>query len=619
MLVTPDDRSSPRADDWAVEPGYRDGHGTWRAAAEDTIGTLRALLEPAEKPEAVPVTVVRAGETRALPGAVEILTETGESIAAPGRLPAQLPLGYHTLLDASGATSRLIVSPGRCHLPPGFRHWGWAIQLYALRSRSSWGMGDLADLRRFAGWSGTQGAGIAVINPLHATRPGTPQEPSPYFPSSRCFYNPLYLRIEAIPGAEHAGIDLERLGAAGRALNSAPLIDRDTIFRLKMSALESLWALRRADRGFDAFVQRSGSSLRDFAVYTTLHEHHGVPPSTWPAEHRHPGSPAVARFALDHVDRIEFHQWIQWLLDEQLAAAAHDLGLVGDLAVGVDPEGADAWRWQDSFALGATIGAPPDQFNSRGQDWGVLAFSPGRLWAAAYEPFIETVRAGLRHAGGLRFDHVMGLWRLWLVPPGAEPSQGAYVTYPVDDLLDILALESHRAATLVVGEDLGTVEPEVRTELARRGMLSYKVLWFEGARPEDYPEQALATVTNHDLPTLPGLWTGADLEAQRAMALDPDVAGTNMILERLQSWLDLDRDAPLDDVARAVYALLGRAPSAVLTATLEDALGVVERPNQPGTTTQRPNWSLPLPLVLEDIERLELARDIALALDRSGA
>jgi 4-alpha-glucanotransferase len=597
-----------------IEPGYRDRQGIWRTPSPETVEALRAVLEVNDGGGAATV-VARAGEPRDLPGTVEIVTEDGETIAAPGRLPPELSPGYHTLVDSSGTTARLILSPGRCHLPAG-RRWGWAIQLYALRSRASWGMGDLADLRRFGRWTASWGAGITVLNPLHAPRPGIPQEASPYFPSSRCFLNPLYLRIEEVPGASAAGADLGRLEEAGQRLNSTRLIDRDQVYELKMSALETLWSRRTADRRFDAFVERSGPALRSFALYMALYDHHGGPPSRWPPEHRHPGSAEVERFGGTNPDRVALHSWVQWLLDEQARAAAEGVGLIGDLAVGVDPEGADAWRWQDAFAVGASVGAPPDQFNRRGQDWGVLGFSPLGLRAAGYDPFIQTVRAGLRHTAGMRLDHVMGLWRLWLIPPGADPSAGAYVTYPVDDLLDILALESRRASAVVVGEDLGTVEPEVRAELARRKMLSYKVLWFEEDPPADYPARALATVTNHDLPTVTGLWTGADLDAQQAMDLDPDVAGTEAIIERLQTWLGLERGTAPADVVRATYKLLGTAPSALLTATLEDALGVSERPNLPGTTSQWPNWRLALPGVLEDVEQVEVAHDISRALSR---
>lgn len=546
------------------------------------------------------------------------MTEDGAEITVLERLPSDLPHGYHRLTEqASGRSKRLIVSPGRCHPPADLREWGWALQLYAARSEKSWGIGDLGDLARVASWSAAQGAGVAQLNPLHAVNPGPPQQASPYFPSSRCFRNPLYLRIEDVPGAsEIEGI--ERAAAAGRALNSSRRIDRDEVHGLKLGALESIWE-HSGRMAPQAGSEIGGDALHDFAAFMTLFEHHRGPPSAWPREHSHPRLPGVAAFARAHAERVAFHRWVQSLIQAQLDSASDELRIVHDLAIGVDPDGADAWMWQDTLALGASIGAPPDQFNSRGQNWGVLGFSPAKLRAAAYEPFSATVRSCMGPGGGMRFDHVMGLWRLWLIPPGAEPSDGAYVAYPSKELLDILALESHRAAAVVIGEDLGTVEPGVRAELARRAMLSYKVMWFEEGHPENYPLGSLATVTNHDLPTVAGLWNGADLEEQRGLGLEPDGAGTQAIVERLAERLGLARSAPVEEVVRGAYNLLGAAPSALLTATLEDALEVTERPNQPGTTTdERPNWSLALPQPLEAIESARLARDIAAALDRQA-
>jgi len=547
------------------------------------------------------------------------VTEDGAEITVLDRFPSDLPHGYHQLTQqASGRSKRLIVSPGRCHLPADLREWGWALQLYAARSEKSWGIGDLGDLARVASWSASQGAGVALLNPLHAVNPGPPQQASPYFPSSRCFRNPLYLRIEDIPGAsEIEGV--ERAAAGGRALNSSRRIDRYEVYRLKLGALELIWEHSGRRMALEANSEPDGGALHDFSVFMALYEHHRGPPSAWPREHRHPRLPGVAEFAGAHAERVAFHRWVQSLIRAQLDSASDELRIVHDLAIGVDPDGADAWMWQDTLTLGASIGAPPDQFNSRGQNWGVLGFSPAKLRAAAYEPFSATVRSCMGPGGGMRFDHVMGLWRLWLIPPGAEPSDGAYVAYPSKELLDILALESHRAAAVVIGEDLGTVEPGVRAELARRAMLSYKVMWFEEEHPQSYPPGSLATVTNHDLPTVAGLWNGADLEEQRGLGLDPHEAGTEAIVERLGDRLGLDRSAPVEEVVRGAYNLLGAAPSALLTATLEDALEVTERPNQPGTTTdERPNWSLALPQPLEAIERAPLARDIAAALDRQA-
>ncbi|CAN5585807.1 MAG: 4-alpha-glucanotransferase [Actinomycetota bacterium] len=597
-----------------IQDGYRDRHGRWQRTSPDTIAALSEVLYSPDGSEEV--AVISPGDSLAVEAPVLLVTEDGAEIAVRDRLPSELPPGYHRLLDqASGKSKRLIVTPGRCHRPADLREWGWALQLYAARSRKSWGIGDLGDLSRFSSWSASQGAGVALLNPLHAVNPGLPQQTSPYFPSSRCFKNPLYLCIEDVPGAEIEGI--ERAAAAGRALNSSRSIERDEVYRLKLGALESIWEHSARHTAPEARSDTEGDALHDFCVFMALYEHHRGPPSTWPSEHRHPRLPGVTVFANAFSERVAFHRWIQSLIQAQLESASHELRIVHDLAIGVDPDGADAWMWQDTLAVGASIGAPPDQFNSRGQDWGVLGFSPGKLRAAAYEPFTATVRSCMGPGGGIRFDHVMGLWRLWLVPEGAEPSEGAYVAYPSRELLAILALESSRAEAVVVGEDLGTVGPEVRAELARRAILSCKVMWFEEASPQSYPPDSLATVTNHDLPTVAGLWSGDDLEEQRSLGLEPDEAGTEAIIERLGRRLGLDRRAPIGEVVRGAYNLLGAAPSALLIATLEDALEVSERPNQPGTTPQeRSNWSLALPHPLEEIERTPLTRGIAAALNR---
>ncbi len=273
-----------------------------------------------------------------------------------------------------------------------------------------------------------------------------------------------------------------------------------------------------------------------------------------------------------------------------------------DLAVGFDPGGADAWVWQDLVALDARIGAPPDEFNRAGQDWGLPPFIPWRLRAARYEPFVETLRAVLRGAGGLRVDHVMGLFRLFWVPPGAGPADGAYVRYPAGDLLDLLALESARAGAVVVGEDLGTVEPGVRTELAERAVLSMKLLWFEDDPPEAWPERSLALVTTHDLPTIAGVWTGSDLGDQRTAGVPAVEEGMADLHRRLERRSGASDDAPVADVVVAAHRALAAAPSALVAATLEDALGVPERPNMPGTVDTWPNWSLALPVPLEEVE-----------------
>jgi 4-alpha-glucanotransferase len=548
-------------------------------------------------------------------GAAELALEDGTILRAERDLPPDLPLGYHEIrpLDGRPAT-RLIVAPARCHLPDGLRAWGWAIQLYALRSRKSWGIGDLADLRQLADWSaGALGTGAVVLNPLHAALPLVPQEPSPYFPSSRRYRNPLYLRVEEAPGAAAAGLDVERLAAAGRALNAERRIDRDAVLRLKMAALGELWA--RVSPGpaeLAHYRAEQGRGLEEFATFCALAEHHGSGWRRWPAEHRHPASPAVARFAAERGDRVAFHGWLQWLLDQQLARAGQTLRLVTDLAIGFDGEGADAWAWQDILAKGVTVGAPPDDFAFEGQDWGLPPFVPHRLRAAGYRPFIETVRAGLRHAGGMRIDHVMGLFRLYWVPMGAMPRDGAYVRYPTDDLLAILALESERAGALVIGEDLGTVEPGVRERLLAERILSTRLVWFEPGPPATYPTLSLAAVTTHDLPTVRGLWTGSDLREQEALGIRVNVQGTEALRTHLRALTGLGDNAPPDAVALAVHRRLAEAPAVLIAATLEDVLDVAERPNLPGTTAdRRANWALALPETLEAIASDPRIRTVA--------
>ncbi|HWC39187.1 MAG TPA: 4-alpha-glucanotransferase, partial [Acidimicrobiales bacterium] len=299
--------------------------------------------------------------------------------------------------------------------------------------------------------------------------------------------------------------------------------------------------------------------------------------------------------------RVRFHEWLQWLLDRQLTSASTSVRLVQDLAVGVDPTGADAWMWQDVLAAGMAVGAPPDAFNRLGQDWGLPPFDPWRLRAAGYQPFVQTVRANLRSRGGLRVDHVMGLFRQYWVPAGTDPRHGAYVRYPWEDLLHILALESERADAFVVGEDLGTVEPFVRHELAKRNVLSSRVLWFEKGGPASFPSHSMASISTHDLPTVSGVWTGADLAAQRRVGLQPDAASVEAIRARVRELLGVADDASLDEVIVAAHRLLAEAPSMIVTASLEDALGVEERPNMPGTVDAWPNWSLALPAPLEQV------------------
>jgi 4-alpha-glucanotransferase len=458
---------------------------------------------------------------------------------------------------------------------------------------------------------------MLLVNPLHAVRPGLPQEASPYFPSSRLYRNPLYLRIQDMPGARDDPMVLGLVRDAGR-LRDAPIIDRDEVMPLKLRALESLWSRFRGDPGFAAYVAREGLLLERYACFCVLAERHRGSWSSWPARYRRADGSDVRRLLETERSRVDFHRWLQWSLDTQLARAGGELPLVHDLAVGFAPDGADAWLWQDVVASGARIGAPADDFNPAGQDWGVPPFDPGRLRAAAYAPLIATMRRMMRAGIGVRIDHVMGMFRLWWVPLGSgRPSTGAYVRYPASELLDILALESVRAGCGVVGEDLGTVESGVRNELRRRGLLSYRLAWFESKPPEQYPAQALAALTTHDLPTAAGVWTGADLAEMVSTGRLVNRRAELGVRRKLQRLAGATNGEPASLVVERAYAALGRAPSRLIVATLDDAGLAERRPNLPGEL-DRPNWCIPLPRTLEQLRRDPLPRRIAAVLSGRG-
>ncbi|HUJ88289.1 MAG TPA: malto-oligosyltrehalose synthase [Burkholderiales bacterium] len=561
----------------------------------------------------------------------------------------ELAPGYHRFtLEGIAGETLLIAAPERCWRPAALeddaRLWGPSLQLYSLRSRRNWGMGDFTDLLHLIEQWAARGAAVIGLNPLHALFPHNPAHASPYSPSSRLALNVLYLDVEAIDELRDCEpaqrlLRAPRFQARLAALRDAPLVDYAGVREAKFELLELLYAQFRArhlERGstraqqFRAFQAAHGDALRRHALYDALQERfHRADPEVWgwqvwPEPYRDPAGEAAARFAAEQLARVEFYEYLQWQAERQLARAAERcaalglaLGLYLDLAVSVDRAGSDAWAAQDVYALGASVGAPPDDFNLKGQDWGLPPLRPDRLRATLYGLYIAALRQAMAHAGALRIDHVMGLMRLFWIPHDAPAASGAYVHYALDEMLAILALESHRNKCLVIGEDLGTVADEMRAALARAGVLSCRLLWFERDAagefkpPEQFPREALVAVSTHDLPTLAGWWEGDDLALRERLGLYPDeavhaaqVAERAADRARLLRALERRRLAPPEPprgLVDAVHAYVAATPSRVMMLQLEDALGVREQANLPGTTDQHPNWRRKLPLALEDM------------------
>jgi 4-alpha-glucanotransferase len=601
-----------------VDDSYVDAFKERRAIPTDVrAAVLRAMGLDGDAPPDGPqhVAIVRPGGP--LPAGGSVRLEDGTELRRADRLPRDAPYGYHELLDDDGRSQLLITGPGRCHLPMALRDWGWAVQLATVRSTASWGVGDLADLRSLAEWSAGRGAGFVAVSPLGAPNPGPHPEPSPYYPSTRRFGSPLHLRVEEVPGA--GSVDLGDLVARGHALNGEGRVDRARALAAKREALERIWRSGAVDHAaLEAWRTEQRSALSRWAVFCVISERLGPGWQSWPAELRDPDGTAVAGVAAEEPERVAFHAWVQWCFDRQLARGSGALRRIADMPVGVDPGGFDAWDWQAQLAIGASVGAPPDRFNVAGQDWGLPPFIPHRLREAHYRPFIDTIRAQLRHAGGLRIDHVLGLFRLWWIPSGHDPGRGAYVRYPTDELLEIVAIESHRASAVLIGEDLGTVPPGVRRELRRRNVLSTRLAYFEKVPPSRYPHFSFAAATTHDLPTIAGAFSGADLDDQRAAGVRPDRAALALLRSRMVKAAGAGPDPTLDEVIEGVHRRLAAAPPVLVAGTLEDALRVEKRPNLPGTgSAQRDNWSIALPAPLEEIVADPRVEALAEALTRT--
>lgn len=573
-------------DAWGVDDGWRDTQDRWHPTPPAAIDAMRAAMgDPADRP----VWAVRPGAADPLRGRCHLTLEDGTDVGEVDALPGDLPLGIHELRPLDGGpVTTLLAGPGRCHLPDGLREWGIAVQVPTARSRGSWGIGDLADVRALGEWVTSLGGHALGLSPLHAPTPVAPLPTSPYSPSSRRWRSPLLVRVDEVAPEDP---EVARLGAEARRLLDLPVVRRDEAWRHQRAALEHVWSglPDRAREEAARWRAAQGDELEEWATYCTLAEEHGAGWRTWPEALRRPHSAAVAAAVRERTERIAFHAWLQQLVDQQLArASASGVRLVQDLAIGVDPDGADGWIWQDLFAEGYSVGAPPDDFQPEGQSWGLPPWIPWRLRDAGYRPLAARLRAAMAEGGGLRIDHVMGLTRLFWVRDDGHPADGAYVRFARGELLELVALESARAGAIVVGEDLGTVEPGLRQELSERRILSTKVVWFEDEAPERWPEQALAMVTTHDLPTLAGMCSGAD--APSAMR------------EHLEVLVGPVEGRPVDEVAVEVHGHLGASPSVAAFATLEDLLLVPERPNAPGTTdADRPNWSQALPVLVDDL------------------
>ncbi len=562
-------------------------------------------------------------------------------------LPEDLPLGYHRLhvdLEFAGrADCPLIVTPDRCYEPAklaaGARVWGVAVQLYTLRSVNNWGIGDFTDLKEVLRLAAANGADFVGISPVHALFPSDSTLYSPYSASSRHALNVMFIDVSAVlevQGSRRAQAIMGDPGFRARLnkVRGTTHVDYPAVASLKMAVLQAAFDRFRDEHlarhtaraaACRSFLRERGEPMRLHTVFDAIDGHFrrtlGASAGwhSWPEEYRHPDSPAVRRFVEKHADEVDFHGYLQWLAAEQLAsvrALARELslsvGLYGDYAVGVNASGSETWSDQSLYCTGAAIGAPPDPIGLGGQEWGIPPQDPRALKRAAYAPFVALIRASMRNCGALRLDHVMALFRQWWVPRGFKSADGGYVHYPLEELLAVVALESHRQQCLVVGEDLGVVPDEIRRALPQFGVYHYKVVMFEQKAgefvpPAEYVRHALATVTTHDLPTLYGWWSGHDIDLWERLGFytEPGMAaqGRNergearerllRALRREKLWPDEPGAVPeySPELSRAVHAYLARTKSALVTVQLEDMAGMLEPVNVPGTSSEYSNWT----------------------------
>jgi 4-alpha-glucanotransferase len=527
-------------------------------------------------------------------------------------------------------------APGTANPDPAFqgperRGWLVAIQLYSLRSRRNWGHGDFTDLAELIGLAADLGAAGIGLNPLHALFSDRPEDASPYSPNSRLFLNPLYIDVEAAPGFSSAQLDgiRERIDR----LRQTDLVDYGAVAALKWPALRLAHrsfrdqASAELRQEFESFRAARGDDLARFSAFETLRQKFDQPWWNWPEERRRPTDDLLRQLRTEQPDEVEFHEFVQWVADRQLGACHLlaternlSVGLYIDLAVGVDASGADAWIAQDAMLHGLSVGAPPDEYNTAGQDWGLTAFDPHGLVRREFEPLRHMLRANVRHAGAIRIDHVLGLMRLYVIPHGSPAKDGAYLRFPFTEMLRVTAEESRAHRCLVIGEDLGTVPENFRDIMYAWGLWSYLVMLFErewgGAfkPPDRYREKALATFGTHDLPTFAGWMAGSDLAIKRAIGVDP--GETDDDRERSRAALQ-NALGPRPSFLQVV-AFLAATPTRLVSIAIEDILGMTDQVNVPGTMLQYPNWRRRLPTAVEALKDDQTLREISDVFRRAG-
>ncbi len=580
------------AQNWGIEPGYYDVSGHWHEANRSTIARLIAALSDGhERPSGIDIAALSSDPMRAFQG-------------------------------------------------DGRRLWALSLQLYAVRSRRNWGHGDFTDLAQIIALAAACGAAGVGLNPLHALFPDRAEQASPYAPNSRIYLNPLYIDVEAI--TEFSGASTAELEGDLDALRACNMIDYTGVARAKLSGLRLAYdrfrttasAGRRTE--FEAYRAEQGEVLLRFACFECLRQRYG-PKSwrEWPTPWRNPALANLEEFRQAQIEDCEFHEFTQWVADQQLQSCKDaarkrglPIGLYIDLAVGIDPNGADAWSRQDAVLTNVSVGAPPDQFNPSGQNWGLAPFNPHTLVAKDFAPMRQLIRVAMRHAGAIRIDHVLGLKRAFMIPDGCQPAEGTYVRFPFEQLLRIIAQESDRLRCIVIGEDLGTVPQGFRETLARWGLWTYRVMLFERESdgqfrpPEAYPVEAVASFNTHDLPSFRGWLQSHDLLVKRTLGLNPGETDEARVRAQQMLRAILLKCLPgytTTDIA-AVARFLAATPSRLVVISLEDILGEIEQVNIPGTTDQHPNWRRKHMIAIDDLESQgELGRVAKVFLDAGRA